>query len=307
MFDASQGTLLAEARSTDEPPAARSRASCGVLRHPAASRGAASDLATATRTVPRGTGPTDRRREPGVRLELWLSHVRYHRTRDRALLAELVREYEPYALALAHRMHRNREPIEDLEQIAREGLIASLDRFDPEFGIPFPAFATPTVLGALRRHFRDHGWAIRVPRRVHEITIARHRSADRLTGQLGRTPTSEEIAQDLGIPVEVLVQAEGAAVARTPVSFDAPVGSDGITIGDLVAEPDAGLLSSDNHLALRDALATLGRRDREILDLYFVKELTQSEIATRFGVSQMQISRWLTNTIGRLRGQMVCG
>ncbi|MEO6628895.1 MAG: sigma factor, partial [Aquihabitans sp.] len=181
---------------------------------------------------------------------MWVAHVRYHRTHDAQHLATLVEAYESYALSLARRMNRYREPLEDLEQIAREALISSLNRFDPDRGIPFPAFATPTILGALRRHFRDRGWSIRVPRRVHEITVARHRSIDRLTTALGRMPTDGEIASDLGISVVDLVRAEGAAIARTPNSLDAPVGPSGVPASDLIAEPDQDLLQSDNRIVL---------------------------------------------------------
>lgn len=265
-----------------------------------------SDVSRATRTVPRGDGPNDRSVEPAVDPAVWIAHVRYHRTHDAEHLSTLVHAYESYALSLARRMNRYREPLEDLEQIAREALISSLNRFDPDRGIPFPAFATPTILGSLRRHFRDRGWSVRVPRRVHEITVARHRSTDRLTAALGRMPTDKEIAGDLGIEVADLVRAQRASIARTPNSLDAPVGPSGVPAVDLIADPDQDLTSCDNRIVLSDALATLSDRDRDIIGLYYAQELTQSQIAKRYGVSQMQVSRWLAKTISQLRGEMCC-
>lgn len=263
-----------------------------------------SDVSRAALTVPRGTGPHDSGVEPAVDPAVWIAHVRFYRTHDAEHLATLVQAYESYALSLARRMNRYREPLEDLEQVAREALISSLNRFDPDRGIPFPAFATPTILGALRRHFRDRGWSVRVPRRVHEITVARHRSADRLTAALGRMPTDEEIACDLGIEVADLVRAEGASRARTTNSLDALVGPNGVPARDLIAATDQDLLSCDNRIVLGDALATLSARDRDIIGLYYAEELTQSQIAERYGVSQMQISRWLAKTITQLRVEM---
>src|SRR5690606_70032 len=148
-------------------------------------------------TVPRGSTADDWHQRPAVSFGVWFDHVRYARTGDGDRLAALVRQYETYAVSLAYRMHRDREPLEDLEQVAREALVHALQRFDPERGIPFPAFASPTILGSLRRHFRDHGWSVRVPRNVHEIAGARHQAVERLTGVLGREPSTEEIAGEL--------------------------------------------------------------------------------------------------------------
>lgn len=246
----------------------------------------------------------DWRQAPAIDIGIWLTHVRYDRTRDPAALSRLVEEYEPYACSLAHRMHTKREPIEDLEQVAREALVVALNRFDPERGLPFPAFATPTVLGALRRHFRDRGWMIRVPRKVHEITTARNACTERLTAQFGRTPTTAELAEALGVDADEVLEAETAAHARTPGSLDAPAIDGGNPFGDLLVGDATDEVSPEDHLALRTALEHLDDRGRTLIDLYYFQDLTQSQIADRFGVSQMQISRWLATTVGQLRSQM---
>lgn len=263
--------------------------------------GARLDLVRTRRTIPRGRMSGDWRQAPAVDFDVWLTHVRYDRTRDEATLTRLVKEYEPYACSLAHRMHTNREPIEDLEQVAREALVVALNRFDPERGLPFPAFATPTVLGALRRHFRDRGWMIRVPRKVHEITTARNATTERLTARLGRPPTTAELSQELGVDEDEVLEAEAAAHARTPGSLDAPSVEGGDPLGDLLVHTPTEGVSPEDHLALSSALEHLDQRGRTLIDLYYFQDLTQSQIAERFDVSQMQISRWLSATIGQLR------
>ncbi|MEO6989217.1 MAG: sigma-70 family RNA polymerase sigma factor [Aquihabitans sp.] len=266
--------------------------------------GARLDLVRARRTIPRGRMSGDWRQAPAVDVDVWLTHVRYDRTRDPAALAKLVEEYEPYACSLAHRMHTKREPIEDLEQVAREALVVALTRFDPERGLPFPAFATPTILGALRRHFRDRGWMIKVPRKVHEITVARNACTERLTARLGRPPTIAELAEELGVSEDEVLDAEAAAHARTPGSLDAPPTEGGDPLGDLVVTIPTEGVSPENHLALRSALEHLDERGRTLIDLYYFQDLTQSQIAERFDVSQMQISRWLSATVSQLRAHM---
>lgn len=263
------------------------------------------DLARARRTVPRGSTADDWHQRPAVSFGVWFDHVRYARTGDGDRLAALVRQYETYAVSLAYRMHRDREPLEDLEQVAREALVHALQRFDPERGIPFPAFASPTILGSLRRHFRDHGWSVRVPRNVHEIAGARHQAVERLTGVLGREPSTEEIAGELDIEVEDLVSAEGAVRARATDSLDAPLGEGPQTAGEGLADPRDGHLALEDHMALADAMDVLGEREREILELYYVQDQTQTQIAERYGVSQMQVSRWLASIVARLRSHMV--
>lgn len=254
------------------------------------------------------TIPTDLDRDglprPAVDPAVWAMHVRYARRRDSESLTRLTEEYDRYALSLAHRLHRHGEPLEDLEQIAREALVVALSRFDPTRSIPFPGFATPTILGAIRRHYRDHGWSVRVPRWVHDTTVAVRRAADQLTGTLGRSPTVDEIADCLGISAERILQAEEAAEARNPGSLDADSTEGSGNSHELVGRTDARLVEAENHVALRQAMADLGPRERELIGLYYFEERSQTEIAAHFGVSQMQISRWLASAVGRIRGQM---
>lgn len=240
---------------------------------------------------------------PAVDVEVWELHVRYAEQRDDVSLTLLTEEYDRYAVSLAHRLHRHGEPMEDLEQIAREALLLALQRFDPTRGIPFPGFATPTIMGAIRRHYRDHGWSVRVPRWVHDTTVAVRRMADELTNSLGRSPTIDEIADALGISAERILQAEEAAEARNPGSLDAE-SAEGSNSHELVGRVDGHLVDAENHVALTQAMAELGQRERELIGLYYFEEKSQTEIAARYGVSQMQISRWLASAVGRIRGQM---
>lgn len=261
------------------------------------------DIAQAWRTVPRGLDATDVRPEPGVDVDVWLLHVRYARGRQPGVRAKLLEEYRGYAVSLARRLHREGESLEDLTQVAMEALLVSLDRFDPERSIPFPALATPTIIGSLKRHYRDHGWSVRVPRRVHDIAAPARDAADRLTGRLGRFPTVPEIAAELGIGVETLLAAQEATHARSVSSLDAPVGDDERR-GDLLDGADAGMASAENRMVLRQAMRDLSDRERTILGMYYFEDKSQSEIAASYGVSQMQVSRWLGAAIRRLRDRM---
>lgn len=235
---------------------------------------------------------------------MWELHVRYDRTGDEATLRALVDEYERYALSIARRFHREREPREDLDQVAREALVLALRRFDPDRGLPFASYATPTIAGSLRRHYRDHGWAVRVPRRVHEITLAARTVSDRLTRDLGRPPTIQEVVAELGISMEDLLHAQEAVHARETVSLDAPVTDDGGALHERISSEDGAVARADNRIALAEAIAQLGDRDRDLLDRYYFQEQSQSEIGRDLGVSQMQVSRLLATTLRRLRNHM---
>ncbi len=262
------------------------------------------DVLQARRTVPRGDDARDWSRRPGVPLSVWLLHVRYARSGSAEDLGALVAEYEQYALSLARRLRRDREPSDDLDQVARESLVVALQRFDCERGLPFPAFATPTILGALRRHYRDHGWSIRVPRKVHELAVPAREAADRLTTELGRPPTPAEIAQELGIETEELLATQQAAAARTPASLDSAPTVDGPSQHEVIGDDDRNLLVAEDQVVLAQAIEHLGERDRDVIKLYFFDELTQSQIAERYGVSQMQVSRWIASIVKRLRSHM---
>ncbi len=254
----------------------------------------------ARQTVPKGLHASDSRSMPGVDLDVWLLHVRYARRRQPELRAKLVDEYRGYAMSLARRLHREGEPLDDLTQVAMEALLVSIDRFDPARSVPFPALATPTIVGALKRHYRDHGWSLRVPRSVHDIAVPARDAADRLTGRLGRFPTVTEVAAELGIAEESLLAAQEATHARATSSLDAPVG-EGERRGDLLGAVDTAMALAENRVLLRQAMRELSARERTVVGMYYFEERSQSEIASCYGVSQMQVSRWLSRAIRRLR------
>lgn len=248
------------------------------------------DRAIAARTMPPAAG---------IEPDLWLMHVCYARHPDAELRRVLVEEYQGYALSVARRMHRDGEPIEDLRQVALEALLVSLNRFDPERRYPFLGFASLTITGALKRHYRDFGWLLRVPRRVHELTKPIRFATDELTGKLGRTPTLEELAARLDVDVETLIQAQEAARARSLGSLSAEWeegGNETTVPGDV----DPGYEHSIERLDLRRALTELGDDERYLLNRYFFEECTQTELAEELGVSQMQVSRMLRSVTRRL-------
>lgn len=267
----------------------------------------ATDRCRSARTIPRGSGPTDADHRPGVDPAVWALHVRYDRARDRGTLHLLVQEYDRYAMSLAVRLHREHEALDDLRQVAREGLIAALQRFDPERSLPFPALATPTIMGAIRRHYRDRGWAIRVPRRVHEVTVAARRTEEELTTELGRPPRVEEVAERLRISVDELLEVQDAVHCRSAASIDAHAGPDGEHGGIPLATSDQQLGRIDDRVDLQEALTRLDDREREVVRLYFFEERSQADIGRQFGVSQMQVSRWLSSILRRLRVHIADG
>lgn len=231
-------------------------------------------------------------------------HERYAKLHTGSDLARLVEEYRGFAISLARRMHRGGEPLEDLEQVAAESLVRALDRFQPERGIPFPAFAKPTIVGSLKRHFRDLGWAVRVPRQVHELAGPFREARDRLSADLGRPPSNREIAEQLGVTESTLDSVQQAIRARLTSSWETPVGDGGGTLGDLVGIDDGRYSLAVDRIELHRALAALDQRDREVLGRYFFQEESQASIADAYGVSQMQISRWIDSSLRRLRTRM---
>lgn len=258
------------------------------------------DHARALRTWPRRRGPLWQRRRV-VSLEVWLRHIRYARTGDPQELAALVDEYRPDALRIVRRHHRDERSSQDLEQVAMEALVAALERFDPDRSVPFLGYGTPTIIGALKRYYRDNGWGLRVPRRVHELANPTKRVASDLTQHLGHEPGSEEIAAELGTDVETVTETAEALEARRVTSLDSS--SAGSDQGQLAVE-DERLTRVVDRVALRQAMAELPQEDRDVLFQYFVEERTQAEIAAEHNVSQMQVSRWLTAAVRRLRGRI---
>jgi RNA polymerase sigma-B factor len=223
---------------------------------------------------------------------------------DRQQLREqLISGYLPVAHHTARRFTGRGEPLEDLTQVATLGLINAVDRFDPDRGSDFLSFAIPTITGELRRHFRDHGWSIRVPRPVKDLHVTIKGTLAELSQELGRAPRSSEIADRLGLPMSDVIEALRVGEAYRSVSLDEMLGlaerSD--TLGDLIGGLDAELARIDDREALRPLLAQLPPQERAILALRFFRHLSQTQIGEQVGLSQMQISRVLRRTLAFLQ------
>ncbi|MCA1006926.1 SigB/SigF/SigG family RNA polymerase sigma factor [Rhodococcus hoagii] len=213
----------------------------------------------------------------------------------------------PLAEHIARRFDRRGEPFEDLVQVASIGLVNAVDRYDVNRGSDFLAFAVPTIMGEVRRHFRDTGWAVRVPRRLKELHLDLVKTSSRLSQRLGRSPTAREMAAELGIGVEEVAQGLQAANGYRALSVDANVGGSpeqGSTLGDLLGDMDADLAGVEDHETLRVVLRGLPDRERTVLLLRFFGNQTQSQIAAHVGVSQMHVSRILSDTLASLRAKM---
>src|SRR4029453_11035026 len=225
---------------------------------------------------------------PAVDGEMWALHVRYARDRDDAAMAKLVERYRPPAEPQARRHYRRGEPIDDLTQVAYEALMQALRRFDPERSKPFLAFAKPTIVGSLRRHFRDTGWSIRVPRKVHELASPVRDAQELLTHDLGRSPSPGEIADFIGVDEHDVLDAMQAEEARITTSLDAPDPASGLQAEQVIGRTDRGFVGIENRTALLQSLERLSHEDRTLLQMYFVEERTQSQIADVLDCSQMQ-------------------
>lgn len=224
----------------------------------------------------------------------------------RQLLRDLAVEAAlPLAQRLANQYRRAGEAPDELTQVAAVGLVKAVDRFDPARGSSFLAFAFPTVLGELRRYFRDETWAVHVPRHLQELRLSMNRAAEAMAQDLGRVPTARELAERLDEPVEHVREAMVAAAGYTTTSLSQPIGGGGGTeLGDLLGGPDDDLDRVDYHESLALLVARLPLREREVLAYRFFGNMTQVQIAEIVGVSQMQVSRLLTRTVNRLRAGM---
>jgi RNA polymerase sigma-B factor len=214
----------------------------------------------------------------------------------------------PLADHIARRFKNRGEPYEDLVQVARMGLIQAVNRFDVDNGADFLAFAVPTMMGEVRRYFRDHGWSIKVPRRMKELGPQLNRARDELSQRLGRAPTASEVASHLGLDREEVVQAQLASSAYTTLSSDAPAfggeGDDGRSVSSSFGDLDANLEKVLDVETVRPLLAALPERDQTVLLLRFFENMTQTQIAERLGVSQMHVSRLLARALATLRDQV---
>jgi RNA polymerase sigma-B factor len=229
---------------------------------------------------------------------------RYHVDGDLAARDELIRRCLPLARRLAGRYQRSAEPLDDLLQVASIGLIKAVDRFDPSRGTAFSSFAVPSILGELKRHFRDHGWAARVPRPVQERVLKVNAATERLSRSAGRAPTPKELAAALDLTVEEVLEALAAASAYDSISLEAPLASEedsGGTFADTMGEIDDRLELVEYRSVVAATIRALPERERAVLSMRFDEDMTQSEIAERIGVSQMHVSRLIRRALARLR------
>jgi RNA polymerase sigma-B factor len=234
--------------------------------------------------------------------------VEYRRTHDRKLRDALVERHAPLAEFLARRFLNRGEALDDLRQVALVGLLKSVERFEPERGVKFSSFAAPTILGELKRHFRDRGWAVRVPRRVQELHLALDQTIATLTHELGRPPMTIEIATHADVSEEDVLEAMEATRLYRLSSLDTAGAEDDPSTDARVAEVDAELEAIDDRLAVAELLSLLAPRERRIVYLRFFDGLTQAEIAEAVGISQMHVSRLLTRSLEVLsRSDAVAG
>ena len=235
--------------------------------------------------------------------ELRVKFAEFAQTRAAKLRDELIEAHIGLAEYLARRFNNRGEPLDDLVQVASTGLIKAVDRFEPERGLEFSTYATHTIVGELKRHFRDKGWAIRVPRRMQELHLRLGQVINTLNQELGRSPTIAEIAHAAGVAEEDVLEAMEAGQAYRFTSLDAPApGEDsGGNLGSTIGENDAQFTEVEHRVVLSPLLAKLPARQQTILHLRFFDGLTQSEIASRLGISQMHVSRLLARSLAQLR------
>lgn len=214
---------------------------------------------------------------------------------------ELAKEFLPLAEYFARRFSGRGEPVDDLTQTASLGLLNAIDRFDPERGVPFSTYAAATIVGELKRHFRDRGWALRVPRNVQETAILVNRTVSTLWQDLGRAPTVSEIATSADISEDDVLEALDALQAYTTDSLDAPAGDSTTTAAESIGGEDRSFELSEDWLSLAPALRDLPERERTILYLRFFEGRTQTEIADEMGISQMHVSRLVSQSLEKLR------
>ncbi|MBF6171867.1 RNA polymerase sigma factor SigF [Nocardia blacklockiae] len=226
----------------------------------------------------------------------------------RVLRETIISRCLPVAEHIARKFSGRGESFEDLLQIARVGLIAAVDRFDPQYGATFLGYAVPTIMGEVRRHFRDYTWAVRVPRRLKEIHVKLGPVTDTLTHRLGRAPNAREIAEELGVDMAEVTQALIARNGYQASSLDAAEeGDDGSAAGssllDALGAEEPQFETVDDYLAVKPLLAALSDHERRILSMRFYRSMTQQQIADQLGCSQMHVSRLLSKTLKKLREQ----
>jgi RNA polymerase sigma-B factor len=233
-----------------------------------------------------------------------LLFTRLAQTGDPVLRGQLVERYLPLARQLARRYQRPEEPIDDLVQVASLGLVKAVDRFDATREVAFSSYAVPTILGEIKRHFRDRTWSVRVPRDLQEMALRVERAVADLTRDLHRQPSVAELTKHLGISEEQALEALEAAGAYHATSLDTPRGADGDTgdtLADTIGGHEDGYDRAEERATIDQLMRTITPREREVLRLRFEQDLTQAEIGEIIGVSQMQVSRLIRQSVSRLR------
>ena len=249
-----------------------------------------------------------RTRHPLQKAEVRTLFQRLRQTGDPGAREALILAHQSLAVYLARKFGDRGEPLEDIIQVAQIGLIKAVDRYDTTRGIEFTTYATPTIVGEIKRYFRDKLWSIRVPRRLRELNYALMRSVETLSQRLGHSPTIAELAEESGVPFDVVLEALEAGRAYSPASLDAENAEDSsdrtAALLDTVGDEDATIEQLENRVTLGWAMKQLPERHCQILRLRFYDRLSQAEIARRLGISQMHVSRLQREALGRLRAIM---
>ncbi len=247
------------------------------------------------------TSGSARAAKPESDEEVMQAFVRLRERPDRSLRNRLIEDHRWLAEVCARRLSRRGEPLDDLIQVALLGLVKAVDRFDPDFAVPFRAYASKTMRGELRRHYRDHTWALKVPRRMKDLSVGASAVVDRLTQRLGRTPTVADLALELGVGEDEVIETLTASAGYRTCALEGPAGradrADPVELG----VEDAELASADVRPDVARMLATLPARQRTVIYLRFYRQMTQQEIGDRLGLSQVHISRLLRAALEALR------
>ncbi|MFN2466491.1 MAG: SigB/SigF/SigG family RNA polymerase sigma factor [Candidatus Dormibacteria bacterium] len=233
----------------------------------------------------------------------------FHESGDEVARQKLVDAYTNLVYFLARKFAGRGEPLEDIVQIGFVGLLLAIERFDPDRGLEFSTFATPTIVGEIKRYFRDKSWAIRIPRRLQEMNQRARLAGEKLQAQLGRAPSVQELAEAMGVETEEILEAYEASPAQQTVPLESgpestPDGDDGRALADRLGSTDSNLERVEMRDLLGSAMNHLTPRERQIMYLRFVEELPQSEVATRLGISQMHVSRLQRAAVEHLRSRL---
>ena len=232
---------------------------------------------------------------------------RYKENGDMDAREKLVMSHMNLVRFLANKFKNRGEPLDDLVQVGYLGLLKAIDRFDPSRGLEFTTYATPTILGEIKRHFRDKGWSVRVPRRLQELSAKVNQATDKLTTELQRSPKIEEIADYLGASVDEVLEAMESSSAYSSVPLEGssnPEADDAPSVIDRYATEDSALTFTDDRLVIEEALKSFSPREREVIELRFLRGMTQIEIAERLGISQVQVSRLLRRTLKKIQDKI---